>query len=37
MEFADAMVEAVQESAIVSLAVDLGGYPDSAPHRERGT
>jgi hypothetical protein len=32
-----AMAEAAQESAIISLAVGLGGYPDSAPHHERGS
>jgi hypothetical protein len=35
--FAEAMAEALQEAAIISLAVGLKGYPDSAPHRERGS
>jgi len=29
--------EAMQESAILDRAGGLGGYPDSAPHRQRGS
>jgi hypothetical protein len=35
--FAGTMAEAMQESAIIAPAAGLGGYPDSAPYRDRGS